>query len=924
MFHSNIAEHALPEPTRIAGAVILRYCGILFLIVAALALVGEAVGSAASRMPVPGFEPITMAGAIGMALFGVALILAPGGNRTVRKLVLALMLLLAVIQLVIVPLGTADPLLLLLAAVACGFYGHAVGWRRSVSHALPVTLVIIALLVMLRSVPTGLNPDPHSGASAQWALGALVGGLALVASSIAAAVGGLAVNRRLPWLVGISSSLLVLLLWAGIVRSKDGLVQLMVENASKDAAARMSQRAQRLVAGVSDGGWTTAPIHPDGEPWDSILPGVVGVGTVRGGMLTVERGADDYAGVLDSLAHASPLPIGSVVPLDPVGAPLRTVAVGAREPLDSATRVIVIAGIEPLFRDILAPSSDGMVGMLRRGPAVKRGRDNRPFLVSRAVDLPGLPATLEMWPTRRTLLSTRSILPELLLVCGLGFAALAAAALAAATRTRRLEYTVRQKALLEALTTSQHPRFRYEWDVPSGRMVRDPQLLVQLGYAAGESGGDMARWKSLIWPADLPAVETAFHKHAAGESDTALVEYHVRAADDTWHRWVDRAYVTEWNRDGTPRHVSGLCADLGPADVPYDLDEELDQRLERAAAHAVTMQALFGADDRLLIASPGVDPFIAEANGRMAGTDRLLVATDVERESLVSLWGEARREGSARGDIRLQASAGGDVRIMDISLLRLGEDPAPAEMLLQARDVTTLRGVERRHIEAQRLQLLGRLAGRVAHEINNPLGGLKNAAALLRRLGHNEADRERYADTIDREVENIAQVVRQLYETLEWGDVTRLDCSVPDVVQTALETLAGHRGNVTVEVQIEPEARRVAAPEAVVRLVVYTLLRNALNASPPGGTVLIAGRRLDGDIILNISDEGPGVPPELRDALLGKVAAPRGGKKQRSDLILGLPFAREVLEVFDGTISIEGPDGAGASFVTHWKVPLNA
>ena len=220
------------------------------------------------------------------------------------------------------------------------------------------------------------------------------------------------------------------------------------------------------------------------------------------------------------------------MPLDPVGAPLRTVAVGAREPLDSATRVIVIAGIEPMFRDILEPPCEGMVGMLRRGPAVKRDRDNRPFLVSRAVDLPGLPATLEMWPTRRTLLSTRSILPELLLVGGLGFAALAAAALAAATRTRRLEYTARQKALLEALATSQYPRFRYEWDVPSGRMVRDPQLLVQLGYGAGDSGGDMAQWKSLIWPADLPGVETAFETHAAGESDTALVEYHVRAADE--------------------------------------------------------------------------------------------------------------------------------------------------------------------------------------------------------------------------------------------------------------------------------------------------------------------------------------------------------------------------------------------------------
>jgi len=923
MFHRKIVRRTLPEPTRIAGAVILRYCGILFLVVAGLALIGEAVGSAGSRMPVPGFEPITVAGAIGMGLFGVAMILVGGGSRRTRRVVVALMLLLAVIQLVVVPLGTADPLLLLLAALACGIHGNAVGWRRTLALALPVTLVIVALLVLLRSVPTGLNPDPHSGASAQWALGALVGGLALVASNVAAAVGGLAVNRRLPWLVGISSSILVLLLYAGIIRSKDGLVEMMVVNASQDAAARMGQRAQRLVTGVAEGGWTTAPMHPDGMPWDSVVPGVVGVATERQGVVTVQREADDYSAVLDSLARASAMPVGVLVPLDPRGGPLKAVAVRAREPGDSSTSVTVIALTGPMFHDILEPPMQAMIGILRRGVAVQRDHDARPFLMSRAVNFPGLAATLEMWPTRRTLLSTRSILPELLLVGGLGFAALAAAALAAATRTRRLEYTARQKALLEALAASQYPRFRYEWDVPTGRVVRDPRLLVQLGYAAGDSGGDMAQWKSLIWPADLPGVESAFEAHAAGENDTALVEYRVRAADGNWHRWVDRAYVTEWNRDGTPGRVSGLCADLGPGDVP-DLDGQLDHRLERAAAHAVNMQALFGADDRLLIASPGVDPFIGQSSGWLPGADRLLVATDGERESLMSLWGEARREGSARGDISLQAAGGADVRIMDISLLRLGEDPGPAELLLQARDVTALRGVERRHIEAQRLQLLGRLAGRIAHEINNPLGGLKNAAALLRRLGHNEPDRVRYADTIDREVENIAQVVRQLYETLEWGDVTRLDCSVPEVVQTALETLASQRGEVTVDVQIEPGARRVAAPEAVVRLVVYTLLRNALNASPAGGTVLISGRRLDGAINLDISDEGPGVPPELRDALLGKVAAPRGGRKQRSDLILGLPFAREVLEVFDGTLSIEAPAGGGAAFVTRWKVPLNA
>ena len=929
-----------PPPTRIGGEVILVYAGIVLILFGGLALLGGSLDIISIVMPVPGFERMTLASAIGLMLFGVALAMAGiGGPRIRRSAVGTLMVLLALGEFAARQLGAssadaqsldaagqlvpvADPLLLLLAALACAFHGSRVGIRRLFGLALPVTLVVVALLVLVRSVPTGGNPDPQSGASAQWALGALVGGLALVAASTARLVGGLVVNRRLPWLVGASSSLLVILMWAVVVRTKDGQVEAMVQAAVQDASLRITQRAQRLMVGVSEGGWTSSPAPPDGVPWDSLLPGVVGVAVEREGRVTITRARDvSYAAALDSLARNPFFPAGQLVPLDPPGAPLRLVAVRAIEPSDSLARVIVIADTDSLFRDVLAPSAETMIGVLRNGVAASTLPDDRRYLVRRALDLPGLPATLEMWPSRRTLLSLRSILPELLLVSGLGFAALAAVALAAAMRSRRLEYSAQQKSLLEALSAPQYPRFRYEWDVPSGRVVRDPRLLVQLGYDAGMSGIDAAEWDNLILPADLPARTLAFDAHAAGEADASLVQYRVRAADGTWHRWIDRALITERNRDGTPRRVSGLCADLGPAEESNHWSDELDRRLERAAGHAVEMQALFGADDRLLIASPGVDPFLVQREGSPTGLELLQVAAVEERETLMLLWREARSTGAARGDVRL-FRPGGDVGVMDVSLLLLGEAGDHREMLLQMRDVTTVRGAERRHIESQRLLLLGRLAGRVAHEINNPLGGLKNAAALLRRLGHNEGDRQRYADTIDREVENIAQVVRQLYETLEWGDVSRLDASVPDVVQTALQTLSARYGEIAVDVRIASDARRVAAPEAVVRLVVYTLLRNALNASPQGGTVLITGRRFESDIVLNIDDQGPGVPVDLRDSILQKTV--RHGKKARSDLILGLPFAREVLEVFDGTLTIESTPAGGASFVTKWPAAMHA
>ena len=76
-----IGKESLPAPSRIAGEVILRYTGVLFLVAASIALAGELAGSVSTSMPVPGFEPITTPGAVGMALFGIAMIIAATGYR---------------------------------------------------------------------------------------------------------------------------------------------------------------------------------------------------------------------------------------------------------------------------------------------------------------------------------------------------------------------------------------------------------------------------------------------------------------------------------------------------------------------------------------------------------------------------------------------------------------------------------------------------------------------------------------------------------------------------------------------------------------------------------------------------------------------------------------------------------------------------
>lgn len=925
---------------RIEYEVILLYTGIVLSVVGLAALFGWIANITTLVLPVPGFEPMQPASAVGMMLFGLTLSATATHRHGARRGLVLAMALLAVAQFAVrtvfgqslhefllasIGIGSPrggpseiDPLLLFLAAVACWLPRDEEGWRRAVASLPAVTMVALALGLLVHSIPTGVTPDPRSAVSAQWALASLVGGASLLAANIIRAVGGLVVPKQLPWIVGVSSSILVFMLWIGIVQSKNTQVVSMVRASGNDALTRLTQTARKIPAEV-EFALRLSP-SPASIPWDSVVPGVLGVATTDpgGGARVVMSRSADVSVMLDSMAARSVAGATRIVALSRPGTTFDRLGLEVANPHDGRQQVLIVALADSIFEDAFTASQAGMLHRLVQGPLETRRNQPRQFLRSLRVTALTPNTWLETWPSGLLLLSQRSVLPELLLIGGLGLAVLAASALAASLRNRHFEESVERRLVLEAIASGKHARFKYEWDMATGRVIREPGLAAHLGYGDDFQVGDAEQWMNLIAPSERSAVESAYLAHAAGRSDSCLMRYHVRAADGTWRRWAERSVISERTADGRPKQVSGEVIDLGPTEDSAEVMTTLEQRLERAASQAAEVQALFGQEQRLLIATPEFNQYL-EGEDDQAGTERLRVARPEDRESARTLWLEAERSGRARGDLRL-TNASGTVVTMEMALTRIAATLSGPEMLLQLRDVTGARAAERRHLETQRLMLLGRLAGRVAHEINNPLGGLSNAAALLRRMGHNPADRERYVDTMEREVQNIAHVVRQLYETLEWGDTSRLEASVPEVVRSALDSLTERYGEFDLWQDIDPDARLVAVPEAVLRLVMYTVLRNAFGASTTGGRVQVLGRRDGDDVVITVNDQGPDIMPG-GGAATRRAAPARGKVDSRADLALGLPFAREVLEVFDGALEVEeGAENGGTAFTTRWPV----
>ena len=929
----------IPTRPRIEYEVILLYTGLVLSVVGLAALLGWLADVTTLVLPVPGFERVEPASAAGLMLFGFTLAATATHRDRARQILVLAMAALAVSQFLVRTIfgqsfhdflatfvgadGSAaapseiDPLLLFLAAVACWLPRDEEGWRRAVSSLPAATMVALALGLLVHSIPTGSSPDPRSAVSAQWALASLVGGLSLLAANILRAVGGLVVPRQFPWIVGISSSILVIMLWIAVVQSKDNQVQSVVRDAGNDALVRLTQAARKIPAEVEFALRLSA--EPSAVPWDSVVPGVLGVAATdpEGRARVLLSRSPVVSTLLDTMTVRAVPGATRLISLAPAGEPLERIGLEVSNPHTAGEQVVIVADADSVFDAAFAGSKAGVLHRLVQGPLEPRRNEARQFLRTIRVTALTPNTWLETWPSGMMLLSQRSVLPELLLVGGLGLAVLAASALAAALRSRHFEESVHRRMVLEAISSGRHPRFGYEWDMATGRVIRDPGLAAHLGYSEEFRVGDAEQWMNLIAPSERSAVESAYLAHAAGRTDSVLMQYHVRAADGSWRRWAERSVVSERTADGRPKQVSGEVVDLGPVEDTSEVLTTLEQRLERAASQAVDLQALFGPEQRLLIATPAFHQFL-EGDDDSAGPERLRIARPEDRESARALWLEAERSGRARGDVRL-ADAKGGLFTMEMALTSITAPVGGNEMLLQMRDVTSTRASERRHLESQRLMLLGRLAGRIAHEINNPLGGLSNAAALLRRMGHNAADRERYVDTMEREVQNIAHVVRQLYETLEWGDTSRLEASVPEVVRGALESLSERYGDLEVWQEIEPDARLVAVPEAVLRLVMYTVLRNALNSSTRVGRVQVVGRRDGEDVIIQVNDQGPDITPA------GGGPARRGAPARnlldnRADLALGLPFAREVLEVFDGVLEVEDGTDHGTAYTTRWPV----
>jgi two-component system NtrC family sensor kinase len=229
------------------------------------------------------------------------------------------------------------------------------------------------------------------------------------------------------------------------------------------------------------------------------------------------------------------------------------------------------------------------------------------------------------------------------------------------------------------------------------------------------------------------------------------------------------------------------------------------------------------------------------------------------------------------------------------------------------KDVTDEREVTRRLFHAEKMSAVGQLAGGVAHEINNPLGGILAFAQLMSREERSAEDMENLrliqdaANRAKRIVESLLRFSRRPREE-EKGPVP-----LPQVVDDALFLLSSQlkEGRTEVIRRCDPAVAMGNANQ--LQQIVVNLLVNALQAMNGEGTVTIStGEAGPGRVQLVVSDTGPGVRPEIAKRIFEPFFTT---KPEGQGTGLGLSICYQIAEEHGGSIRVESAVERGANFV---------
>jgi signal transduction histidine kinase len=220
----------------------------------------------------------------------------------------------------------------------------------------------------------------------------------------------------------------------------------------------------------------------------------------------------------------------------------------------------------------------------------------------------------------------------------------------------------------------------------------------------------------------------------------------------------------------------------------------------------------------------------------------------------------------------------------------------------------------------EKMASLGQLTAGIAHEINNPLGGLINCVKSMEEEPENLELHSRYIPLLDKGLKRIEHIMRQLLNFGRTAPLSYSKVDIDEVIRECFELMEYKLKDITLTLDLNLHEPYCMDVEALRQIIVNTTL-NAIQAMPDGGKLSVESRKTDDGILVKITDTGIGMDGEQ----VNKIFDPFFTTKEVGEGTgLGLFVTYSLVQNMNGKISVKSRKGQGTCFQIDLPIQNNA
>ncbi len=475
----------------------------------------------------------------------------------------------------------------------------------------------------------------------------------------------------------------------------------------------------------------------------------------------------------------------------------------------------------------------------------------------------------------------------------------------------------------------------WEWNVQTGAVIVNEMYLNIIGFTSDELPPlNIEIWKEKTHPDDLQKAMAALNRHFCGETEIYEEEIRMKHKDGHWV-WVQaRGKVASWTEDDKPLWMYGTHQDISMRKKAELALKESEENLR------VTLQsigdAVIATDTEGKIT--GMNPIAEELTGWKTSDAQGHTLSEVFR--IVNSLSRAKVESPARkvletGEIALLAKhtvliskTGKEYRIADSGAPIHSANGEIIGVVLVFRDVTEEYATQEKLMQSQKMDAIGQLAGGVAHDFNNMLGGILGAAELLSRKCESVPVTRKYIDIIINSSRHAADLTSKLLAFARKQPAAstpiEINCPIQDAL-ALLERTIDRR--IKINVSLTPGNYRIIGDHAQLQSACLNMFINAAHAMPDGGIISVSTRAIDLDeeycatstfdiqagryMELEIRDTGCGIQAENLQHIFEPFFTTRETGKGTG---LGLAAVFGTVQQYKGAIEVHSTVNVGTAF----------